>query len=378
MKKILFISDININDKTGGTALCLMHLKLLKEVFKDHFFSLGISNAQNDELEYTRDIRILPSNTLEKISCVLHGFPAYLNKRMQNAAFDIIEKNRMDIVFLDNSISGKLVKILKKKYPGLEVVCFFHDIEYYLMRSQLRKANILRKCNLIAMIENEKMTSRYADKCIVLNRRDAELFEHIYKKKPDALLPIVLATPICQNRCMIHSPMQKLRLLFVGANYYPNINGIRWFINTVMKDVSNICELTIVGYRMEAYRNEFDSDNVTVLGTVDTIESYYNTAHAIVIPLFEGGGMKVKTGESLIYGKTIIGTSEALTGYWDDLPTKYMNKDVYKCDTSCEFLNCIKMLYEREYALCNQSLSEWASKMYSFETNVKRIHDILL
>lgn len=35
----------------------------------------------------------------------------------------------------------------------------------------------------------------------------------------------------------------------------------------------------------------------------------------MVLPIFKGSGMKVKTCESLMYGKNIIGTPEAFEGY---------------------------------------------------------------
>lgn len=35
----------------------------------------------------------------------------------------------------------------------------------------------------------------------------------------------------------------------------------------------------------------------------------------MVMPIFSGSGMKVKTAEALMYGKFLIGTKEAFEGY---------------------------------------------------------------
>ena len=377
MKKLLFISDMDINDKSGATSNGLMHLQLLKKICQDNFIYLGVSPEQDDKKNIPENVRLKARTTQDKIFCILHGYPAYLNKRMRQQALSIVRSNDTEVVFIDNSVSGKFVKELKAKFPKIEIICFFHDIEYFLMKEQLKKARFLRKFNLITMIRNEFKTAMYSDKCVVLNERDARLFKCAYKKTPDFLLPIVLAQPTFKNNSLIHSSNQKIKLLFVGANYYPNVNGIRWFINSVMKNLHNICELTIIGNKMEKYQDEFKSDNVTVLGTVDSIAPFYEETHVIVIPLFEGGGMKVKTGEALIYGKTIIGTPEALTGYWDDMPSRYKNTSVFSCDTELEFTNCIISLYQKEFPIYNAPLSKWANEQYSFETNLKKMSDII-
>lgn len=376
MKKVLFISDMNPKDKTGGTANGLMHLRLLKELCQGNLRQLGISTdgtEQNDEsISYRK-----PSALLEKISSVLQGYPAYLNKRMRKAVFETIKNCNIEVIFIDNSISGKLVKEIKQSFPNTNVICFFHDIEYCLMKDQIKNASIMRKCNLITMIRNERLTTTYSDKCIVLNKRDSQLFQKIYNRTPDYQLPIVLERPSFQNCSRVHYPNEKIKLLFVGANYYPNVNGIRWFVEAVMKNLQSECELTIVGNKMEQYKNEFECTNVFVEGTVESLEPFYEKAHMIVLPIFEGGGMKVKTGEALISGKPIVGTTEALTGYWDDLPSIHKGTSVHECNTNTEFVHCIKNLYTKEFNIFNCELAKWAYEMYSFETNLKRMSDII-
>lgn len=376
MKKVLFISDMNIKDKTGATANGLMHLHLLKELCQGNLRQLGISTSDDEQCDESVTY-IRTSTVLEKIISILQGYPAYLNKRMRKAAFETIKNCNTEIVFIDNSISGKFVKEIKQSFPNTNVICFFHDIEHCLMKDQIKNASVMRKCNLITMIRNEQFTTTYSDKCIVLNKRDAQLFQTIYNRTPDFLLPIVLERPSFQNCSRVHYPNQKLKLLFVGANYYPNVNGIRWFVETVMKKLQDECELTIVGNKMEQYKNEFECTNVFVKGTVENLEPFYETAHMIVLPIFEGGGMKVKTGEALISGKSVVGTTEALTGYWDDLPSIYKGTSVYECNTNTEFIHCIENLYKRKFNVFNCELAKWAYEMYSFETNLKRMSDII-
>jgi glycosyltransferase involved in cell wall biosynthesis len=48
---------------------------------------------------------------------------------------------------------------------------------------------------------------------------------------------------------------------------------------------------------------------------VEDLADLYRRADFVVAPIFSGGGMKVKTAEALSYGKTVVGTPEALRGY---------------------------------------------------------------
>lgn len=42
---------------------------------------------------------------------------------------------------------------------------------------------------------------------------------------------------------------------------------------------------------------------------------YIYNADFLIAPIFEGSGMKLKTAEALMYGKTVFGTTEAFEGY---------------------------------------------------------------
>ena len=53
----------------------------------------------------------------------------------------------------------------------------------------------------------------------------------------------------------------------------------------------------------------------------------------MVLPIFTGSGMKVKTCESLMHGKNIIGTTEAFEGY--DVDIKKVGGE---CNTAEEFI----------------------------------------
>lgn len=133
-------------------------------------------------------------------------------------------------------------------------------------------------------------------------------------------------------------PNQRLELLFVGSLFQPNVEGLKWFIDEVMPRLDKEkYTLKIIGKNLETKRRELEHENVEVIGTVDNLDEYYFRADAVVIPIFYGDGMKVKTAEAMMYGKMIFATDEALEGYDVDNV-----EGIYRCNDAEEFVDQLK------------------------------------
>jgi len=78
-----------------------------------------------------------------------------------------------------------------------------------------------------------------------------------------------------------------------------------------------------------------NDEKLEVLDYVENTQPYLASADFMIMPLFEGSGMKIKTCEALMYGKYIIGTPEAFTGY-EITPDIAMT-----CNTKTEFITAI-------------------------------------
>ena len=146
-------------------------------------------------------------------------------------------------------------------------------------------------------------------------------------------------------------------LLFVGGYFWPNIQGITWFIDNVMPKVKSQIMLYIVGHRMEELREDLTRNNVTVVGSVENLDEWYNKADLVVGPIFKGEGMKTKTCEALMYGKRYLGTDEALEGYegLNDYRCNSANEFIQRINKFCEsrppkFSGEMRKLYEDKYS----------------------------
>ena len=162
----------------------------------------------------------------------------------------------------------------------------------------------------------------------------------------------------------------KLNLLLVGAmDYPPNIEAFEFMQKKVMPFLEDVC-LNVVGKNSEMLKNRYENlSNIEIVGEVKSLDPYYIYADAVIIPLFSGGGMKVKTAEALKFGKNILGTKEAFEGYEVDY-----SKVGALCETVEDFLMAIRTLKKGNYY--NQYCRNYFEANHSFEVMKKKFSSL--
>jgi glycosyltransferase involved in cell wall biosynthesis len=110
------------------------------------------------------------------------------------------------------------------------------------------------------------------------------------------------------------------RLLFVGAlNYEPNVQGLQWFVDTVLprlKGIRNDIALTIVGHRPEEslVRRLKGRENIELHGDAADVGRFYEECGAVVVPLLAGGGTRIKILEAAMFGRAVLSTPIGANG----------------------------------------------------------------
>lgn len=280
-------------------------------------------------------ISLSHNSLLQKVGFYLAG----LNESIEKQILDRIATGSYDYVFLSISQLGRLSKTIKRKFPQQKVICFYHNSEVHYAREFLRVSGIHHILFYLSVRYNETLAARWSDYHITLNERDASLLEQIYGKKANLVCPTSFKDTFDESKVIVLAKEGDISYLFVGVSFFANVEGIRWFINNVLPHVPG--RLDIVGKGMEKYSKEFDSDRVSVHGFVPDLSQLYYAADFVVLPIFCGGGMKTKTAEALMYGKTIIGAPEAFEGYRLDEAATYV------CKTAPEFIATINLLINK-------------------------------
>jgi glycosyltransferase involved in cell wall biosynthesis len=110
----------------------------------------------------------------------------------------------------------------------------------------------------------------------------------------------------------------KYNIIFVGKmSYGPNVEAVIWFARTIFPMIQqkiSDCRFFIVGKEPTEEVRKLANESIIVTGSVDSVEPYYNLANLVVIPLRNGGGVKVKLLEAVSYNKPIVSTSVGVEG----------------------------------------------------------------
>lgn len=318
---------------SGGSVVAKRNLRILKSI-------VGDNNCISYHLTAWKDSKKGVWKLFSKLSSYISGRMNGISKTSENEIIDIVNNNNIANVFVDSSLNGYLVRKIKKK-TNAKVTSFFHNCEYSLIKQGAVRGEVIGFFRIIPAYLNEKLTVRYSDKFITLNSRDHRLIESIYKKGSDQIIPISLNPTFHKSNEIKENALNKMEILFVGSNFFPNIQGISWFIKNVLPFLKNT-HLSIVG--KDLAKVDFPKENgFTVFSDVESLEPFYEKADIVVVPIFSGGGMKVKVAEALMYGKNILVSSEALNGY-ENIPT------VTLCETANDYIDIINRWNKSKYS----------------------------
>jgi glycosyltransferase involved in cell wall biosynthesis len=248
---------------------------------------------------------------------------------------------------------------------------FFHNVESAFASMKIRLAGPQYIPGLFSDRYNERLSVKYADTLIAINERDKLKLEKIYKRPIDGILSTIWFEDDELVEIQDNTPVSKpLEALFLGAWFYANTAGITWFIQNVLPLAA--IRLTVAGKGMEKLRGLFaESEKLRIIGTVKDIEKVYRFADCVIAPIFDGSGMKVKTGMALRYGKTVVGTREAFTGYHIT-----HGQEGYVCETVNEFLKAFEEITKLQETKVNRASFRYSREHLSKSAALEKLQNI--
>lgn len=335
-------------------------------------YGADVLNMRN--IEYLKkithnNVNIISPTKCNKLKQLLTLRNGGYSRKIEKKVLNQLAHHKYTHVFLSQSLLGCMAKTIKKHFPTIPIICCFHNIEKKFSRDMLRVSGLRILPFYIRAIYNEKLAVKYSDITLFLNQRDAEEYHKEYKLSPNFIIPISYEDKFQQSKLAQHTLTQQYNILFVGSAFYANTEGIKWYIKNVLPYIKG--HLTIIGKGMDRYQREWDNERVTVLGYVNNLDEYYYKADIIVMPIFSGSGMKTKTAEALMYGKTIQGTKEAFEGY------EIEPKAMYSCQTAKEFITTYNQLTQGNRLLpYNKYARNLFLKKYSEEITYKAFKQI--
>lgn len=245
----------------------------------------------------------------------------YRSGEMIAALQEMLRGEAYDVILLESIHMAAYRRQLGQLAKGALLVWDWHNIESELMeRYAVRTKSLPHK---LYALETARRLRRLEDELcrgdghIVCSKREQEIVQNRYRQA--RIEVIANGVNLEQFGNLEILPEGRHRVLFVGSmDYHPNVEGVKYIARQVWPEVSRRNPgqvFTIVGSNpVSEVRELGELAGVEVTGRVETVESYYREASVVVVPLFEGGGTRLKVVEALAAGVPVVSTAVGVEG----------------------------------------------------------------
>ena len=305
-------------------------------------------------------------------ACVYIPFGYFMGLTPRKVQRIVAQAESYDYVFIDRSLFGVVAKALKEAgYKG-RIITSFQNVEVLYMDAKMPKHLPFRNVMIHCADQNDRWSCDYSDIAIVLNERDRDELQKRYARSADALIPVTLSDQLTIQPDMSVKTAKRPICLSIGAYFAPNNEGILWFVKNVLPHVD--VDYKIVGKGMAQLKRENQDllKDIEVVSDAPSLAPYFEESDIMILPIFAGSGMKVKTCESLMYGKNIIATDEALEGYKIE-----EGVSAWRCNTPEEFIACINDFAQHPRQRFNQHARQCFLDNYSNEAVERKFKELL-
>ena len=333
--RILFITDYLPYPLITGDRIRVYNL--IRRIAKQHQVSLagflmtpneadGVSHLQ--EFCYRVETLDLPrrhklARVPGLIRYILAGIPfdfEFLNSQdLAKKIRDLVSSMDYDIVQIEHSRMALYLEALPPSARAKSVLVF-HNIAsiQYDRISNIALTPIKRARARLHGRMLRRWESRYAerfDRCITVSEEDRRLLLTANPHLHVDVIPNGVDTHLFQPLTMEGT---QPALLFIGTmSYAPNADGAIWFCSQILPSIRRVLanvQVWIVGTEPPPEVIELNGDGVHVTGRVEDVVSYYRRSTVSVVPLWAGGGSRLKIVEAMALGRPVVSTSIGCEG----------------------------------------------------------------
>jgi len=249
---------------------------------------------------------------------LLRGIPTWASElaeaRFAARVEELAEQWRPDVVQVEYPVMGQYLPALDR-CPARRVLVD-HDANVRDLRRWRRPlAPVIGALDERAWRTFERRVIDRVQTVVVFTDRDRRALGRLGAPTPIVQIPV--GTPLPQ------SPLNPVGgsppgVLFVGNfEHPPNVDAALWLGASLFPPLRAThpgTRLAIVGRSPTRELRALAREDVVVTGEVPDVTPYLDDAAVVVVPIREGGGMRVKVLEALAAGKAVVATPLAVEG----------------------------------------------------------------
>jgi len=305
--------NINIMTKYGAVAVFAIDRKVsdvkeLPHVDAFYYHQLGDFTSIVSVDQSQRD----PSNNL---SCKY--IDDNCDRQSTETLKNIMDDFQPDLVIVEQLWLFRYLEIIKS-YP-CKIILDEHNIESDLLKQ--REGSNINDLELEVVDRIEKEAIAQSDQVWLCSNSDRQLlrekygdFNHTY------LVPNGIDVNSYNFNSNSSSNCNNHKIIYSGYfPYEPNQVAAKLLIENILPKIQQQypdASLMLVGYNPSEFMLEAarENNNIMVTGTVPDVKPYFDQASAMVVPLLQGGGTRLKILEAFASGCPVISTSKGAEG----------------------------------------------------------------
>jgi glycosyltransferase involved in cell wall biosynthesis len=235
----------------------------------------------------------------------------FYDERFLRKLVDLCKSFAPDYIHFESLFSAVYLPELRKT-SSAKMLVRTHNIEYQLWQDRIRNGGAAQQLLLsghVKRLESEEIELlRAADGIVAISQNEFNFFKQ-FTSKPCLYLPTGVEVDDTES----HYGNDFFCL--ASMDWRPNVNGLSWFLKEVWLKYdcakNNILHLAGKGLDKEAYSEIAGLKNH---GMVADSKRFMCDFGIMLVPLFQGSGLRIKIIEAGALGVPIIATAKAVEG----------------------------------------------------------------
>jgi glycosyltransferase involved in cell wall biosynthesis len=353
--KIIFLSKfIPVNSATGAMQRNIEWLKFFQKRYDVILIGLERATDRPDERNKTimdkcNEVVSIPPSWLDQVRAVAYRLifnqplwiGKYFSRSLDNKIKTIVSKNKVSFIFCSELSTFRYAQVFKKNIP---IYLDEHNVEFALTN---RLAHISKGFKKILYTFDVRPLMNYEKKAIRASR-------HIYTVSEDDKKILIDTSEENANKFTLvnnsfsykgslntKALSQSPSITFVGnLNWLPNKQGLIHFLEVLWPIISKRLpklELRIIGSGSIKDYEQYAGKQNNISFYPNASEKSKNTliddSWVCIVPLYAGGGTRIKIIEYWAHSKAVVSTSIGAEGLRLSSGTIVENSDKEFADT---------------------------------------------
>lgn len=241
----------------------------------------------------------------------------YYSEDFRRKLKEVLVSFEPDVVQVESVFLTTYIPVVRK-YSSAVTVLRLHNVEYQIWQGLAAKTkNILKRIYLDNLADRVRNYERKAwaeyDLLLAITEKDAHLVQRLEKVNDMIVAPFAIDV----DEVKVTQGGEWVGYHIGAMDWRPNEDAVRWFLHKawpVVRKAAPQFKFYFAGRNMSKEMKDVKLDGVYSLGEVEDANKFIEDKRILIVPLWSGGGIRVKILEAMAAGKIVITTSKGIKG----------------------------------------------------------------